>query len=166
MAKKKKASLPVSQEDNAQVQRIFEQYHQTANDLQTSVDQKQAETALAAINTMPEGAQIALLKALSKEHHTDAADVLAAINELSPIKSVRKEAHRSLIQQISFLVLNRGMERYAFLDFYSSFGMMALKISSLELTASAALTISLLECQRRRTLQRRIVHWQKGVACF
>src|SRR6266700_2214595 len=98
MAKKKKASLPVSQEDNAQVQRIFEQYHQTANDLQTSVDQKQAETALAAINTMPEGAQIALLKALSKEHHTDAADVLAAINELSPIKSVRKEAHRSLIQ--------------------------------------------------------------------
>src|SRR6266702_2545353 len=98
MAKKKKVSLPVSQEDNEKAQRIFEQYHQTANDLQTSVDQKQAETALAAINTMPEGAQIALLKALSKEHHTDAADVLAAINELSPIKSVRKEAHRSLIQ--------------------------------------------------------------------
>ncbi len=98
MAKKKKVSLPVSQEDNEQAQRIFEQYHQTANDLHTSVDQKQAETALAAINTIPEGAQIALLKALSKEHHTDAADVLAAINELSPIKSVRKEAHRSLIQ--------------------------------------------------------------------
>jgi len=98
MAKKKKVSLPVSQEDNEQAQHIFEQYHQTANDLHTSVDQKQAETALAAINTMPEGAQIALLKALSKEHHTDAADVLAAINELSPIKSVRKEAHRSLIQ--------------------------------------------------------------------
>jgi len=98
MAKKKKVSLPVSQEDNVQAQRVFEQYHQTANDLHTSVDQKQAETALAAINTMPEGAQIALLKALSKEHHTDAADVLAAINELSPIKSVRKEAHRSLIQ--------------------------------------------------------------------
>src|SRR6266568_2260909 len=57
MAKKKKVSLPVSQEDNEQAQRIFEQ-----------------------------------------EHHTDAADVLAAINELSPIKSVRKEAHRSLIQ--------------------------------------------------------------------
>src|SRR6266567_922451 len=98
MAKKKKVSLPVSQEDNEQAQRVFEQYHQTANDLHTSVDQKQAETALAAINTIPEGAQIALLKALSKEHHTDAADVLAAINELSPIKSVRKEAHRSLIQ--------------------------------------------------------------------
>src|SRR6266568_1588835 len=98
MAKKKKASLPVSQEDNAQVQRIFEQYHQTANDLQTSVDQKQAETALAAINTMPEGAQIALLKALSKEHHVDAADFLLAINELSPTKSVRKEARRSLIR--------------------------------------------------------------------
>ena len=40
---------------------------------------------------------MALLKNLSKEHHTDAADVLVAINELSPVKSVRKEARRSLI---------------------------------------------------------------------
>jgi len=46
---------------------------------------------------MPEGAQMALLKALSKEHHADAADVLIAVNELSPAKSVRKEAKRSLI---------------------------------------------------------------------
>ena len=81
-----------------QAQHVLEQYHQVANNLHTSTDRKQAETALTEINNMPEGTQIALLKALSKEHHTDAADVLLAINELSPIKSIRKEARRSLIR--------------------------------------------------------------------
>jgi tetratricopeptide (TPR) repeat protein len=98
MAKKKKVSLPVTQENSAQVQQLLENYHQVASDLHTSKDQEQAEAALTAINTMSEGTQMALLKALSKEQHTDAADVLAAINALSPIKSVRKEARRSLIQ--------------------------------------------------------------------
>src|SRR5260370_13779847 len=41
---------------------------------------------------------MALLKELSKEHENDAADVLIAVNELSPIKNVRKEARRSLIR--------------------------------------------------------------------
>ena len=41
---------------------------------------------------------MALLKALSREQHTDAADVLVAINELSSIKEIRKEARRSLIR--------------------------------------------------------------------
>ncbi len=81
-----------------QAQHVLEQYHQVANNLHTSTDRKQAETALTEINNMPEGTQIALLKALSKELHTDAADVLVAINELSPIKSIRKEARRSLIR--------------------------------------------------------------------
>src|SRR6266699_3373658 len=98
MAKKKNTQIAVSQEDNTQAQHILEQYHEIAGNLHTSTDQKQAEDALTEINNLPEGAQIALLKALSKEHHTDAADVLLAINELSPIKSVRKEARRSLIQ--------------------------------------------------------------------
>ncbi len=98
MAKKKKVSLPVSQENNAQAQQLLEHYHQIASDLHTSKDQEQAEAALAEINTLSEGTQMALLKALSKEQHTDAADVLVAINALSPIKSVRKEARRSLIQ--------------------------------------------------------------------
>src|SRR6266550_5294950 len=97
MAKKKNTQIAVSQEDNTQAQQILEQYHEIAGNLHTSTDQKQAEDALTEINNMPEGAQIALLKALSKEHHTDAADVLVAINELSPAKSVRKEARRSLI---------------------------------------------------------------------
>jgi len=98
MAKKKKASPPVSQENNAQAQQLLEHYHQIASDLHTSKDQEQAEAALTAINTMSEDTQMALLKALSKERHTDAADVLVAINALSPIKSARKEARRSLIQ--------------------------------------------------------------------
>jgi len=98
MAKKKNTQISVSQEDNAQAQHILELYHQIANDLHASADQKQAEAALTEINNMPEGAQFALLKALSKELNTDAADVLTAIYELSPIKSVRKEARRSLIR--------------------------------------------------------------------
>src|SRR2546421_1985275 len=98
MAKKKNTQIAVSQEDNTQAQHILEQYHEIAGNLHTSTDQKQAEDALTEINNMPEGVQIALLKALSKELHTDDADVLIAINELSPIKSVRKEAKRSLIR--------------------------------------------------------------------
>src|SRR5260221_967349 len=98
MAKKKNKPVPVSQEDNIQAQQVLEHYHEVAQNLRLSTDQKQAESAMTEINNMPEGAQIALLKALSKEHHSDAADVLLAINELSPIKTVRKEARRSLIQ--------------------------------------------------------------------
>jgi len=98
MAKKKNTQIAVSQEDNTQAQHILEQYREIAGNLHTSTDQEHAEDALTEINNMPEGAQIALLKALSKELHTDAADVLIAINELSPIKSVRKEARRSLIR--------------------------------------------------------------------
>ncbi len=98
MAKKKNKPIPVLQEDKTRAQHTLEQYHQVAHNLRLSTDQKQAESALTEINNMPEGAQIALLKALSKEHHSDAADVLVAINELSPMKTVRKEARRSLIQ--------------------------------------------------------------------
>ncbi len=76
MAKKKNTQIAVSQEDNTQAQHILEQYHEIAGNLHTSTDQKQAEDALTEINNMPEGAQIALLKALSKELDTDAADVL------------------------------------------------------------------------------------------
>lgn len=98
MAKKKTTQTPVSHEENAQAQHILEQYHQIATNLNESKGQEQMETALAGINALPEGSQIALLKALSKEHHVDAADIVAALNELSPLKTVRKEAKRSLIQ--------------------------------------------------------------------
>lgn len=98
MAKKKNVPLQFSQEDKNQAQQVLEQYHQVAEDLHTSASREQAEAALTVINAISEPAQMTLLKALSKETHTDAADVLVAVNELSPVKSVRKEARRSLIQ--------------------------------------------------------------------
>ncbi len=98
MAKKKNTKISVSQEDSIQAKPILEHYHQLANSLRESTDQKQAEAVLSEINTLPERVQIALLKALAKERHTDVADVLTAINELSPLKEVRKEARRALIQ--------------------------------------------------------------------
>src|SRR5690348_17160518 len=98
MAKKKITRISVSQEETAQTQHIFEHYHQIAKDLRESENQKQAETALAEVNKLPESAQIVLLQQLSKENQVDAADILTAINELSSLKSVRKEARRSLIR--------------------------------------------------------------------
>jgi tetratricopeptide (TPR) repeat protein len=95
--KKKTTQTLVSQEDNTKAQPILDRYHEIAEKLHASADQEQADAALAEIINLPESVQVALLKALSKEHHTDAADVLVAINELSPAKNVRKEARRSLI---------------------------------------------------------------------
>jgi len=98
MTKKKSTSIVISQEENTQVQHVFAQYHQIATNLHASKDEKQVETALTEITILPENAQIALLKELSKENQVEAADVLTAINELSPLKSIRKEARRSLIR--------------------------------------------------------------------
>jgi len=95
--KKRTSQIPVSLENTTQAQDVLDRYHEIAKNLHESTNQAQVEAALAEINNMPEGAQMALLKALSKEHHADAADVLIAVNELSPTKSVRKEARRSLI---------------------------------------------------------------------
>src|SRR5690348_4738717 len=95
--KKKTTQIPVSLENTSQAQEVLGRYREIARNLRESTNQAEAEAVLAEINDMPEGAQIALLKDLSKQHHSDAADVLVAINELSPLKSVRKEARRALI---------------------------------------------------------------------
>lgn len=98
MAKKKHQSPRVSQDDNIQARNVFEQYHQIAGKLRTSPSRAQVEVALSPINSLPASVQLALLKILAKEPHTDAADILHALNEISPVKDVRKEAKRSLIQ--------------------------------------------------------------------
>ncbi len=100
MSRKKEvhSHLPVSQEDEAQAEHLLEQYHDIAGDLHVSGSREQAAAALAAIIDMPEAAQMALLKLLSKEFDTDAADVLNALHELSPNKNIRKEARRALIR--------------------------------------------------------------------
>src|SRR5205085_6943006 len=84
--------------DDTRVQQTLEQVHQIAENLHTGTNREQAEAALSEIFSMPESAQLALIKALIKERNTDAADVLEAIHELSPKKEVRKEARRSLIR--------------------------------------------------------------------
>ena len=98
MAKKKHLSPHISQEDTIQAQRVFKQYHQIAEKLRTSTSRTQVEAALAVISALPASVQMALLKMLSREPHTDAADILHAINEVSSVKEVRKEAKRALIQ--------------------------------------------------------------------
>ncbi|MFL5691800.1 MAG: hypothetical protein ACJ795_08335, partial [Ktedonobacteraceae bacterium] len=98
MSDKKKQQAANSQVDERQVQEILGHYHQIAGTLHESQDQQQAEAALTTINALTEPAQLALLKALSKEHDTDAADVATALYEFSPVKSVRKEARRALIR--------------------------------------------------------------------
>src|SRR5438105_8486934 len=98
MTRKKETHITIPAEDHAQIQHILEQFHQIAHDLRNSTDQQQTEANLTDINNLSESSQMALLKALSKEPHTDAADILLAINELSPNKQVRKEARRSLIR--------------------------------------------------------------------
>lgn len=98
MSKKKAVNPALSPEEQSQVEQVLAQFHQIARSLHKSVDRHRAEAALSAISGLSEAAQMVLLKLLSKEQHTDAADVLLALHELSPIKNVRKEARRSLIR--------------------------------------------------------------------
>src|SRR5712692_5070085 len=98
MTRKKESNIVTSEEENAQIHQVLEQYHQIAGDLHNCADAEQAEAVLADIHSMSEATQVALLKALSREHDSDAADIVIAINELSPHKSIRKEARRSLIR--------------------------------------------------------------------
>ena len=98
MSTKKETRISVSPQDEAQAQQMLAQYHQIATNLHSSESQDQAEAALEDIDAMPEAAQMALLKELSKEQNSDAADVLQALHELSPNKAVRKEARRGLIR--------------------------------------------------------------------
>jgi predicted Zn-dependent protease len=84
--------------DNAQVQSLLEQFHLVAQALHNSTDQGQVEVALETITSEAEPVQMVLIKALAKESSTDAVDVLRALNEVSPVKEVRKEARRAMIQ--------------------------------------------------------------------
>ncbi len=98
MTQKKESNSPVSQEEHAQLEHVLEQFHQIANELHTSTNKEEAEAVLTDINRLAETSQVAFLKALSKERTSDAADIMIALNELSPNKSIRKEARRSLLR--------------------------------------------------------------------
>ena len=98
MTAKKQGDSSVPHGDNAQLEHLLEQRHEIAEELHNSTSRAQAETALAELTSIDEADQMALLKALAKQQDPDAADVLLAINELTPNKAIRKEARRGLIQ--------------------------------------------------------------------
>ncbi|HVB25429.1 MAG TPA: tetratricopeptide repeat protein [Ktedonobacteraceae bacterium] len=98
MPQHKDRDITVSPETNEQIQPILDNIHTIAQNLHESSNETQARAALTEINALPAAIQMALLKALSKQQATDAADVLLAINELNNDKIIRKEARRSLIR--------------------------------------------------------------------
>jgi len=98
MTAKKQTKYIIPHGDNAQIQHLLEQRHDIAEELHNSTSRAQAETSLAALMQIDEASQLALLKTLARQHDTDAADILLAINELTPNKAVRKESRRALIQ--------------------------------------------------------------------
>lgn len=98
MPQRKDRDITVSPETNEQIQQILDNIHAIAQNLHESSNEAQARAALTDINNLPAVTQMALLKALSKQQETEAADILLAINELSDDKIIRKEARRSLIR--------------------------------------------------------------------
>ena len=97
MAHKNSDKGQQSQED-IQVQQVLAQYRQIAQNIHKGKNEEQITDALTPITDLPETSQIALLKAISKEHTTAAADVVLVMNTYTPIKEVRKEARRSLLR--------------------------------------------------------------------
>lgn len=98
MTREKQKDASVPRGDETLLAHLLEQRHEIAVKLHNSTSRTQAETALAELTTIDEASQMALLKALAKQHDIDAADLLLAINELAPNKAIRKEARRALIQ--------------------------------------------------------------------
>ncbi|GCE06292.1 tetratricopeptide repeat protein [Dictyobacter aurantiacus] len=98
MSAKKNADVHLTSEEAEQVENIQQQYPTIATRLHESKDQAQVGAALAEIFALSEAAQLALVKSLAKTNRADGADILVAINAVSPNKEVRKEARRGLLR--------------------------------------------------------------------
>ncbi len=98
MSRKKEAEIQLSEADTNQIQDLISHYKTIAENLHMSTDKVQAETAIAAISALPESTQVAFVKTLTKTNDSAAADIVLAVNALSPSKEARKEARRSLIR--------------------------------------------------------------------
>src|SRR6185437_1147525 len=97
-AAKKHVPAQLSQEDEAQIQQFLARRQALAQDLHACTSRTQAEALLADIFSTGEGTQLSLLRSLVRASDADAADLLLALHELAPEKTVRKEARRALIQ--------------------------------------------------------------------
>lgn len=99
MGKNNKGKQPEkTPQESEQIQDILANYRQIATNLKKSRNEEQIGIALAPIFDAPEAVQLGLLKMLAKERTVPAADIVLAVNTYTPVKEVRKEARRSLIQ--------------------------------------------------------------------
>jgi tetratricopeptide (TPR) repeat protein len=98
MTAKKTTHPQLAQGDETRIQALLARRQEIAEDLHQSTSRAQAEEALAATFAADEATQMGLLKSLARTRDVASADLLLAIHELAPIKTVRKEARRALIQ--------------------------------------------------------------------
>ena len=98
MTAKKHIPAQLSQEDETQIQQFLDRRQAIAEELHGCTNRVQAEALLADIFSAAELTQMGLLKGLVRASDADAADLLLALHELAPEKTIRKEARRALIQ--------------------------------------------------------------------
>lgn len=98
MTANKKTHTDSLQVDEAQVQLLLARRQALAEELHGCTSRAEAQRILADIFATDEATQMALLKTLARTRDSAAADLLLAVHELAPLKAVRKEARRALIQ--------------------------------------------------------------------
>jgi hypothetical protein len=98
MAKRKNAPISVSPAEQTQAAQLFARYQQVTTAVRVSQNREEIEQALREIETLPAGAQMALLGLLAKEQTVEAADLLLALHAFAAHKETRKEARRALIR--------------------------------------------------------------------
>lgn len=98
MVRKKEIAFSLTDEEQQRQQDLLARYHTLAEGLRQSTDAPAIEHVLQEILQYTPELQQAIAKELSKEQHSDAADVLLALHSVSPNKEVRKEARRALLR--------------------------------------------------------------------
>jgi tetratricopeptide (TPR) repeat protein len=98
MTANKKTPTDSLQADETQVQLLLARRQALAEELHGCTSRAEAQRLLGDVFAADEATQMALLKTLARTRDSDAADLLLAVHELAPIKEVRKEARRGLIQ--------------------------------------------------------------------
>jgi tetratricopeptide (TPR) repeat protein len=98
MTANKKTPTDSLQADETQVQLLFARRQAFAEELHGCTSRAEAQRLLADVFAADKATQMALLKTLARTRDSAAADLLLAAHELAPLKEVRKEARRGLIQ--------------------------------------------------------------------
>ncbi|HEY1350833.1 MAG TPA: tetratricopeptide repeat protein [Ktedonobacteraceae bacterium] len=101
MAAHKKTQSASLQVDETRVQQLLARRQALAQELHGCTSRAEAQRILADVFAAEEATQMGLLKSLVRTSEVDAADLLLAAHELAPLKTVRKEARRGLIQLAS-----------------------------------------------------------------